>query len=362
MRIFIDNLLVRGFYAFLTGNRSVFARDCFYHFVESLVIYDEINVTDVNNNVTDDLSNYFGDILKLADHEKELKLEDNWWVFRSDDEIPQCFKKLIAPNKKALNIVIKQLKYKVEELLEIEKMGFEDKKPFRIEELEEILLGNKYEWTYSNDIEAFVAYHYWFTFYCIQVAHKRDIPYIPNPSRYIIINSNHSLDFYYPGIRRKILEEVNEIRKELLKQLAGSGYLKVRKEKYEIPLIANYIISKTNDPFDSLKYAFELRFSKGARAFREFCKTFEESTDLQKQVEIMREIEDFKKLLLKDITGSKFKRNIIINKYGLKSIQLPGNIEKYNVKIELASDILSKFGMETGSDHLVFLHELVRQR
>lgn len=360
MKVLFDNLLIRGFYSYLKGNTSRFAGDCFWHFIESIVIYDEIIITDVDNEITDILTKTLSHIIKLSDHEKELGLKDNWWMFKSEDEVPILFRNLLSGNMQIIKRIANKIKYPASEILEIEKLGFPDKPPFRIEEIKDILLRGKNEWTYSKDFETFIAYHLWFTYYCMQVSHKRKIPYIPNPSRYSIITMTKNIDFYYPEIRRKIIEDFREIRKKLLLELAESGYLSVAKDKLEMPLIANYILRKTKDPYDALKYSIDLRYSAGAIAFREYCMSFEKSDNLGHILEMKREIDNFKELLINDINLLNIKRSIIVNKYGIKSIEVPKSIEGYDIEIKLMDDLFDKIGIKNRYDHFVFLHELVK--
>lgn len=96
MRVLADNLLLRGFFAYLKNNRTNrFAKDCFWQVIESVVLYDEIIVTNVNNDVTDQLSEDLESILVLSDHEKELNLPDDWWLPKDDRLLPDFIKSCI---------------------------------------------------------------------------------------------------------------------------------------------------------------------------------------------------------------------------------------------------------------------------
>jgi len=358
MQILIDNVLARGFYAYLTGITSDFARDCFWQFLESIVIYDEILITDIESELNKYFEDTVGGIITFTDHEEELGLPNDWWLFRSSDEIPHLLQNASHPKK--LATLVKRIEYKPVELLQVERLGFPKTKALELHEIDNILLGEKSGWTYSADIQTFEAYHLCYTFYLMQVALRREIPYVPNPSRRHFLDQAIDIDFFYPAFRRKLIAEFGEIRGEYLNEL--SPYLRISKAQMELPLIASFIQSKTKQPGDSVKYALELRNSKGAIAFRRYCDRFEKSKDIEHLIRVKREINNFKDYLRKDLSLESIKRVININKYGIESIEPPTEIEKYKTRLKFKPSIWDKIGITPVGDHFIFIHDLVRHK
>lgn len=148
MKVLIDNLLSRGFYAYLNGfGSNRFARDCFWQFIEAIVLYDKILITDVENEVTDLLSKVLSPVLQLTNHEEELKLPSDWWLPKKENELPNFLKDLIQ--KKSL-FNSKELVYNPNEILHVERLGFNNQKPLVIEDLRSIILSERQNWTYSK--------------------------------------------------------------------------------------------------------------------------------------------------------------------------------------------------------------------
>lgn len=131
-------------------------------------------------------------------------------------------------------------------------------------------------------------------------------------------------------------------------------------EQLNTPLIVNYIQTKTNKAKDALSYALELRNSKGAQAFRRYCRIAENSKDLAFLMEVKQEVEQFENFLKKDLKLRDFRRKINIRKCGIDSIELPDSVKKYDIKVNLLYNLIEKFGISTIPDHFIFLHDLVR--
>jgi hypothetical protein len=238
-------------------------------------MYDELIVTNVNNDITDELSVELKSILSLSEHEKEMNLTDDWWLPKDETLLPNFMKSFLNQTKQTtkLNTV-----YNPVELLEVERLGFGDQKPLDLNELKNIILSEKPTWTYTIDVQSFLIYHTYFSCYCAQVANRKGIPYTPNPSRFPLFLRQLACDFYYPDLRRRLVEEFGEIKRKYLIDI--SQYFSITKEQLELPLIAGYIWSKRKSIHDSLLYAIDLRHSKEAVAFRKFCYTAEKSRNM----------------------------------------------------------------------------------
>jgi hypothetical protein len=351
MRVLADNLLLRGFYSYLKGNvHNEFAKDCFWQITESIILYDSIIVTNVDNDVTDELSEQLKTILFLTDHENELGLPDDWWVSKKEALLPDFIKFNL---RQATNASHLNTRYNPFELLEIERLGFGDQKPLELKELKQIILSEKPTWTYTKDFKAFQIYHAYFSCYCTQVAHKRGIPYTPNPSRFSLFLRQSDSDFYYPDLRRRIIEEFGEIRRQMLIEV--SRYFSVTKDELDVPLVANYIKSKTNSPIDSLLFALDLRQSDGAIAFRNYCSLAEVSRDLGYLLEVKNELTKFGDSIRNSISFEQSQRKVKIRKGSLKANPSPNAAQANHT-------LLNRLGLSNIPDHFIFLHDLVREK
>jgi hypothetical protein len=252
----VDNFTLQGSYCFLRPElkkNGILAEECISNLIESVVIYDKIYVPD--------------DVLKLNSACKEIVDQfDNVITGKAGTQLADYHHEIV--DKEILQRFIPLLQRKDPF------MKFNNREAWSIEE-------TGYPWSsspgymgkYDRPLQ-FGERHTYYTWYCIRLAASLHVNYVPNPTRIQLFNDPEFMaktplfDF-----RKKILLEFEEVGRAqnalIFDAFAAPGGIFL-----EMPLIYNYVTKKNSNIVEE---TINLRNSKPAEAYREYCRELEDA-------------------------------------------------------------------------------------
>jgi hypothetical protein len=117
--------------------------------------------------------------------------------------------------------------------------------------------------------------HAYYSWYCVKLASALSVNYVPSPIRVDFLNDR---DFIkrepFANLRKDIIDYSEKTRRKLYGGV--QEIFKSLQVSFELPLIYNYIKSRSNDN-NIVAETMNLRESEPARAYREYCRELDDT-------------------------------------------------------------------------------------
>jgi hypothetical protein len=273
IEVLLDNFTLQGAYGRVSGTGDGRAYDqCLAHLTEALVLYDRLFVpADVLNR--NDACRYIADRLSGVLEGRSLGTDDA--------KTPEIHHHVIEMS------VVEQFQpllwdknpfaqFPEGQILEIERIGHQGSPPGYMGRGETHL--------------TFPERQTYYTWFCIRLASALGVSYAPNPMRVPLVTMP---EFQSVPVVSTVASDVMGAFEQVRKQQSDriGEVFKSLKPSVELPLIFNYLMSKSGGSVGILDAALELRESKPAAAFRAYCRELT-TADVGTLLERRQEIED----------------------------------------------------------------------
>ncbi len=191
----------------------------------------------------------------------------------------------------------------------------------------------------------------YYTWYCVRLAAASGLNYAPNPTREALLRKpklfevrgppaiERDLLKYFQGVRAKYAESIAEVFPSI-------------DDRLELPLVYNFVKSRTTRPGDIVARTMELRASKEAVSFRKHCARLVSALQAGNRSDLETTLADTKTLgdtWAKTMSKGKQRKTI---KQGISYV------------LSLAVDVSIPWPIDdpTTKPHFVFVHELLKAR
>lgn len=326
--VLIDNFTLQGVYGYLfDSQRGGIYENCLANFIETIVIQDKILIpagVSSTNAAVARVMELLGSIIC----ESDIALEsDRGWEYT---------KEILSPVIVTSYNAFAQFESEKERLLRIDATG----RP-----------GHRFQ-TFAE----FCHQHSWYTYHCVNIAREAGINYCPNPTRVPLLQSKEFnekfLEPYVSShVREQILDEVEDAMGKRIQEI--NAFFRHKAITIDVPLIYRYITKGSPDPRTSIiEKALAMRESKGARAYRSWCRQVEKAAENEDIGFLSSELRSLKEhaAAWSENLGQRSMRKVQINLYFFQ----------FDVYMPLPDSLENLLEYLTEKKHLVFLHTLLR--
>lgn len=322
--IMIDNFTLQGAYGFLfEGRDGVIYKGCLSNLLEATVLYDRVTVPPgiiAKNRAVREIVNLFdGVIVEAAVPQSEYNPDFPWHSYDGPDIKTNWVLSHIGTNNPFIDFTEEQT-----DLIHIDTIGWHRKT--------------------NINFDDFKKRHAWYTYYCVMFAGRFGFNYLPNPTRYCILN-NRKFDkaIISTSTRRKLIRDIEKLwseRGKLVNDMFEDSLIDI-----DAPIIYSYIFKESNGNNNRIiESALQMRESYAAKGYRKWCAKIEEAIEKDDRNFLVSQIKDVEKHVQgwSEKLGNNSTQKIRLNIYWIST----------DVDIARPNFLWKK--------HLVFLHQLLR--